>query len=127
MKKILWLLLLLPVLFCACGSEDDSPVVAYAKENWSQFAPFVYQEESNHLTISQSSTLSYEDACLYGKNVYSEDLAPETYLPAVRMVRLEIGTACETPDLSVTLQCLSTDGEVIFSVSNDGEISTCWK
>ncbi len=126
MKKFLWILLLLPLLLIGCGGDEDHAVLSYAEENWAQFAPFEYDESSQHLIISQQSVLSYDDACSYGENVYSDDLAPESYLPAVRMVRLEIAQACDTPDLSVSLQCLSTDGEEIFTVSSDGTINTCW-
>ncbi len=129
-KRILLCLFLTAVLLLsACGaSEKETPgVEAYAQEHWGQYAPLQYDESSGVLTLSMHSTMSYSSACEAGASVYEGQLAPDTYLDTVRIIALEIAGACGIQHLTVTLQCLSSDGSTIFTVSSDGSVWSCWE
>lgn len=128
MKKRLLLCLFLcaVLLLTACGSKQETPLVeSYVQEHWAQYAPFSY--DNGALTLTMHSTMRYDSACKLGGSVYEDELAPESYLDTVRIIALEISSACELTELIVTLQCLSADDQVIFSVCSDGSVDTCWE
>lgn len=128
MKKRLLLCLLLCAVFLlpACGGKQKAPQVeVYVQEHWAQYAPFAYK--NGVLTLTMRSTMRYDSACKLGGSVYEGELSPESYLDTVRIIALEIASACELPELTVTLQCLSADEQIIFSVCSDGSIETCWE
>lgn len=86
-----------------------------------------YDRKANTLTLSRTSSLSYDEACSIGAKVYVDELAPETYLIQARSIDLDITAQCRVGALTVVLRYLSTDGEPIFTVSSEGDIWTCWE
>ena len=76
--------------------------------------------------MTMHSTMDYETACARGGSVYSGELAPESYLDTVRIVALEIASACDLQKLNVTMQCISSDEKTVFTVSSDGAVWCCW-
>lgn len=78
------------------------------------------------LTLTKQAALSYEEACKHGASIYEGELAPDTYLPQVRSILLDVAAKCGISGLTVVLQYESSDGEVVFSVSSDGTVQTCW-
>lgn len=113
------------LLLAACGAKTPS-VEAYAQEHWAQYAPFTYEEENLALTLTMKSNMTYAAACVSGGSVYEGDLSPESHLDTLRMISLEIANACKLPHLSLTLQCVSSDGQPIFTVASDGAVWRCW-
>lgn len=109
------------------GTDDtEQDIVGYAQENWPQFQAS-YDSDSRTLTLSKETQMSFENACAFGASVYSNELAPETYLNDVATIARDIETHCGCDGLTVTLCYLSTEGTPIFSVSSDGSIDVCWQ
>ncbi len=141
MKKTLWILLpllsvLLIIAITACvlfltlapSSGNDATtlpntdIVSYVQEHW-QIADAEYANGT--LTIRKSFDITYEQACKLGGNIFTEDLAPESYLSLVATLAADLETQFE-PTLVLLCYC-SSDGQTIFSVNSQGEISTCWQ
>lgn len=101
-------------------------VEAYAAKSWPGYEQS-YDEAAQILTLSHPTTMSYENACSYGGNVYTDELAPETYLEQVRTIAVDVIAHCGCPSLNVVLQYTGTEGEPIFTVSSDGTVWTCWE
>ncbi len=100
-------------------------VLAYAQEKWPKYT-CGYDAASNTLTLTAPTTLTYEQACSFGSNVYCDENAPETYLDEVSMIALTAASDCSLPSVTVLLCYASSDGQTIFSVKSDGTIRTCW-
>ena len=128
MKKRIPIILLLAalLLLAACGAKTPASVESYAQEHWAQYAPFSYDESKNTLTMTLSSTMAYGAACRAGGSVYEGDLSPESHLDTLRMISLEIASACGLKNLTVTLQWVSSDGQAIFTAASDGTVWRCW-
>ena len=86
---------------------------------------FTCEYSEGALTMTQATTISYTGALSYGKEVYCDDLAPETYLSDAVTIATDIASHCGV-SAEVTFRFLSSDGEPIFTVSSDGTIWTCW-
>lgn len=130
MKKALLLLCcLLTLLLGACKKEktEDFPIVEYMQEHWANYAPFSYDERSATLTVTLSSTLSYDDACAFGASVYCDTLAPVTYVELIKLIGADLMANLGCDEMRVVAQCKSTDGQTIFSVTNGGAVETCWE
>lgn len=100
----------------------QTDVEAYIAPLWPSFT-CEYSEGT--LTMTQATTISYAGALSYGKEVYCDDLAPETYLSDAVTVAADIGSHCGA-SAKVTFRFVSSDGEPIFTVSSDGTVWTCW-
>lgn len=98
-------------------------VAAYAEE---YLTGYTAQYSGQTLTLTKQTALSYAEACKHGASIYEGELAPDTYLPQVRSILLDVAAKCGVTGGTVVLQYESSDGEVIFSVSSDGTVSTCW-
>lgn len=97
-------------------------VASYAAQQWPDYAA---DYSGGVLTLTRQIDMTYEEACLRGSEIYADELAPETYLPLVQTIALDVAATCdETP--TVLLRYCSADGQTVFSVSSSGEISTCW-
>lgn len=101
-------------------------VEAYAEEHWPNYL-CSYNKDDHTLTLSQDTTMSYENACSHGGSVYTDELAPETYLNQVRTIAIDLVTHCADSSVNVILEYVSTDGKPIFSVNSNGSIWTCWE
>lgn len=106
------------------ATADPAAVEDYARTH---LADFDCTYDGTTLILSQTTGLTSEAARSYGRNIYADELAPETYLPQVRSICADIISNCQLSALEVELRYLSTDGEVIFSVSSSGQIQTCWE
>lgn len=106
------------------ASYED--VEAYAEKHWPNYI-CSFNADDRVLTLSQDTTMSYDNACSYGSSVYTDELAPETYLNQVRSIAIDVIAHCGDSSLNVVLEYVSNDGKPIFSVGSDGSIWTCWE
>ena len=97
----------------------------YARDYLTAYAAR-YDAASATLTLTKQTALSYDEACRHGASIYEGELAPDTYLPQVRSILLDVAAKCGISGVTVVLQYESSDGEVVFSVSSDGTVQTCW-
>ena len=115
-------------IYSSLDSSDPEPstqqtdVEAYIAPLW---PAFTCEYSDGSLTMAQTTTISYSGALSYGKEVYSDDLAPETYLSDAVAIAADVASHCGV-SAEVTFRFLSSDGEPIFTVCSDGTIWTCW-
>ena len=115
-------------IYSSLDSSDPEPstqqtdVEAYISPLW---PAFTCEYSDGSLTMAQTTTISYSGALSYGKEVYSDDLAPETYLSDAVAIAADVASHCGV-SAEVTFRFLSFDGEPIFTVCSDGTIWTCW-
>ena len=142
MKKTLLILLpllavLLIIAIAACvlflklypgGSKPtesrDTDLLSYVQEHW-QLSDTQFSDGT--LTVRKSFDITYEQACKLGGNIFVDDLAPESYLSLVATLAADLDTQFDNPPSLVLLRYCSNDGQTIFSVNSNGEISTCWE
>ena len=103
-------------------STQQTDVEAYIAPLW---PAFTCEYSDGSLTMTQTTIISYAGALSYGKEVYSDDLAPETYLSDAVAVAADVASHCGV-SARVTFRFISSDGEPIFTVCSDGTIWTCW-
>ena len=101
----------------------QTDVEAYIAPLWPRFT-CNYSESP--LTMTQATSISYAGALSYGKEVYCDDLAPETYLSDAVTIAADIASHCGV-SAEVTFRFVSSDGEPIFTVCSDGTVWTCWE
>ena len=115
-------------IYSSLDSSDPEPstqqtdVEAYIAPLW---PAFTCEYSDGSLTMTQTTTISYAGALSYGKEVYCDDLAPETYLSDAVAVAADVASHCGV-SARVTFRFISSDGEPIFTVCSDGTIWTCW-
>lgn len=107
-------------------TQTDTELGDYVREHWSMFE-VDYDADTQALTLKKAANMTYEKACTYGAEVYSGELAPETYLSEIRSIGMDVLSRFDCPSLSVTLLYESSDGQTIFSVASDGTVRTCWE
>ena len=78
------------------------------------------------LTAVRTMDLSYEDACLVGAAVFTDDLAPESYLSQAATILEDVENTFAMEGLTLVLRMESNDDKEIFSVDSEGTIQTCW-
>ena len=101
-------------------------VEEYAARVWPNYASD-YDAANQILTLSYETAMTYENACSYGGSVYTDELAPETYLDQVRSIAIDVIAHCGGSSVNVVLQYTSSDGKPVFTVCSDGTIWTCWE
>ena len=143
MRKILWILLpLLAVLLIIAvsavalilnlqpaqssepGENSNAELLSYVQKNW-QLGDAEYA--GGVLTVRKTFDLSYEQACKLGGNIFVDDLAPESYLSLVATLSADLSSQFSNAPALVVLRYCSNDGQTIFSVDSEGNISTCWE
>lgn len=110
----------------ADNEVEYEAVEEYVAKVWPNYESD-YDSENQILTLSYETTMTYENACSYGGSVYTDELAPETYLDQVRSIAIDVIAHCGCRSLNVILQYTSSDGKPVFTVCSDGSIWTCWE
>ena len=125
---ILGIFLLFRLLLPSSSEPDlkSRDVEAYVSEHWPQYSA-VFDQRKQTLILSKNTVLSYEEACKIGGSVYSDSTSPESYLDAVYAIKTDLIAQFETSSFLVKLNFLSTDGKTVFTVSDNGNIETCWE
>lgn len=107
------------------STEGVTDVVSYARENWPGYRA-EYDEVHFLLTLRYPVSISYDEACSFGQNVYCDENAPETYLNEAAMIALAVRSECGVAELHVRLCYDSSDGKTIFYAGSDGTVWSCW-
>ena len=103
---------------------EDTDFLSYVREQW-QLNDADYAD--GVLTVRKSFDITYEQACKLGANIFTDDLAPESYLSLVATLAGDLSSRFGNAPSLVVLRYCSSDGQTIFSVNSRGEISTCWQ
>lgn len=107
----------------AQSTKAQTDIEAFVLENW-DVADTEYDGKT--LTLYRTYPLSYAQACELGGNIFTGDLAPESYLPFAATVAADISSRFGPPVPVIVLAYRSEDGEVIFSADSQGSLYTCW-
>ena len=106
------------------STSEDTDFLSYVREQW-QLNDADYAD--GVLTVRKSFDITYEQACKLGANIFTDDLAPESYLSLVATLAGDLSSRFGNAPSLVVLRYCSSDGQTIFSVNSRGEISTCWQ
>lgn len=111
------------------NSRDTSMVlddpIPYLKESW-HFEDGEWDPDTNVVTAIKIYDISYEDAKKIGSRVFTDDLAPETYLSQALTIAADLSSRFSIEHVTVEISFRGNDGQEIFSVDSTGNIITCW-
>lgn len=99
--------------------------VTYLKDSW-QFQDSLWDRDSNTVTAIRTFDISYEDCQKVGAQVFTGDLAPDTYLTQALTIAADLNSRFSMDDVTVVISYRSNDDREIFSVDSVGNVSTCW-
>lgn len=129
------LLLSLAFFFFGSRGEDknSTPVKEYnsaqlkdyIRDNWDEYEYVSYDPETGILSIKGSLDYTYEKAEKYGAAVFDDDYL-SSYVYLVQQIAIGVSVDCNVDGCTVTLDQYSTDGQIIYSVDSNGEITACW-
>lgn len=97
----------------------------YISENWSEFEFDSYDAKTGLLVIKGSVDYPYEKAEKYGAAVFDEDYL-NSYVNLVQQVAIGVSVDCDVDGCTVELQQYSTDGKIVYTITSNGQITTCW-
>lgn len=123
---LIWLL----ISFLPSGGDTAKPVLyedlnAYITDEWPGYTFVSYDEASGVAVIRGQSAVSYEQAEKYGADAY-EDLM-DSYITTAKALCAGLRLDCGLEKPSVRLEQMSTDGQVILSVTDGGDTTACWR
>lgn len=107
------------------GSSSPPELVQYVIDSW-HFHDAEWDSSSGTLIAIRSYDLCLEDAQKVGAQVFTEDLAPESYLPQATTMKTDIQSRFSLEDIVVVISFRGNQNEELFRIDSEGNISTCW-
>ena len=104
---------------------DATDPVGYLMESW-YFHDGHWDRSSNTITAIRTFDLTYAEGQKVGAQVFTGDLAPETYLSQALTIAADLNSRFSMKDVMVVISFRSSDGMELFSVDSIGTVSTCW-
>ena len=105
------------------ATASSREVEAFLVEQWN----FQQAElRGKTLTAVRTMDLSFEEACLVGSAVFTDDLSPESYLSQAATILEDVESTFSMEGLTLVLRMESNDDREIFSVDSQGNNQTCW-
>ena len=99
--------------------------VEYLVDSW-HFDDGLWDSTTNTVTAIRVYDLSYDNGKKIGGQVFTDDLAPDTYLSQALTIAADLNSRYSMEDVTVVISFRSHDGGELFSVDSVGNISTCW-
>ena len=99
--------------------------IAYLKDSW-HFHEGQWDRSANTITAIRVYDLSYEEGKKVGAQVFTGDLAPETYFSQALTIAADISARFAMEEVTVVISFRSNDQGELFSVDSTGNISVCW-
>ena len=116
-------------LFSRTENKADSQVTmtveAYFETTWQDFALTAYDSQAQSVTLRKDLDVTYEQACLFGKECY-EDMALG-HTDTMKTMQYGCAAACGIELKKITVCGRSSDGQEIYTVSDDGTLTACWE
>lgn len=110
----------------ASGNEIAAKSVAeYFEETWEGFTLSSYDSEAQTAVLEKTFDVTYEQAYSFGKECY-ESLALG-HVETMRIMQSGCAAACGTKLSRIEINGVSSDGKVIYTVTNDGDLTACWQ
>lgn len=110
----------------SASSVENIDPVSYIKESW-QFTDAQWDRSTNTITAIRTYDLTREDAEKIGSRVFTEDLAPDSYLTEALTIAADLSSRFSMGDVKVVISFRGNDSQELFSVDSLGEITTCWE
>lgn len=105
--------------------ENKQSVEAYFEDTWDGFSLVQYDSEAKTVTMQKTLDVTYEQACSFGKECY-EELALG-HADTMKIMQNGCAASCGVQLRKLTVEGLSSDGQVIYSVTDDGSLTACWE
>lgn len=112
----------------AQGESEGTPasdIVQYLKDSW-HFEDGEWNGKARTATAVRIYDLTYEEAQKIGARVFTEDLAPESYLAQALTISADLSSRFSVKDVTVVISFRGNDGKELFSVDSQGTVSVCW-
>ncbi len=106
-------------------TASNGEIEQYVIDSWS-FQDCLWDNQSNTLTAIRTFDLTYEEAQEIGARVFSDDLAPESYLSQVATIEADLRSRFSKEAMTVVLSFRGKDDKELFRVDSNGNISTSW-
>ncbi len=107
------------------NAVSKGDIEQYVIDSW-HFPDCIHDSDSNTVTAIRTFDLTYEDAQKVGSQIFSGDLAPNTYLTQAITMETDLHSRFSTEALTVILSFRGSDGIELFRVDSNGNITTCW-
>ena len=107
-------------------NSAESEAIQYLEDSW-HFQDGEWNRKKDTVTAIRVFELTYEDAQKIGSEVFTGDLAPETYLPQALTIQTDLISRFNLEDITVVISFRGTDGKELFRVDSSGHVSTCWE
>lgn len=116
-------------LFSRADSERTQKGTVSAEEyfetTWQGFSLTDYDEQAQSVTLQKELDVTYEQACSFGKGCY-EDMALG-HIDTMKTMKYGCAVSCGVELKTITVNGMSSDGKVIYTVSDDGSLTACWE
>lgn len=113
------------------GADADSrkgatpSVEEYFESSWQGFSFVAYDSQAQCVLLQKQLDVTYEQACSFGRECY-EELALG-HVDTMQTMRSGCSAACHMELLEIKISGISSDGEVIYTVYDDGRLTACWE
>ena len=105
------------------GSQD---LQIYLQTQWPEFPVEEYDAQSGKLVLSYQTGITYEQAQKYGQSAGYDEVA-QGHVSTMKTLRSACASACKVSLNQIIIHGYSTDGEVIYTITDSGDLSACWK
>lgn len=98
----------------------------YLAESWPDFTLEAYDRAEGSLRLTLRLRLTYEQLVQYGDQPEMEELVLG-HLETMKDIVRGAQTFCGVKLDAVTVTGLSSDGQIAYTVTSDGETTACWR
>lgn len=106
-------------------TSETLTVEKYFEQNWEDFCPVYYDEETETVILQKQVDCTFEQASRFGKEVY-EDVALG-HVDTMEVMLAGCKSTCKVTLSDIVVSGISSDGEVIYTVHADGTLTACWE
>lgn len=107
------------------NTSEFLPVETYFSSKWAGFEVSVYDAQAECLVLQKQLDATYEQACEFGEECF-EELALG-HIDTMQTMKAGCFVSCGVALLQISVNGISSDGRVIYTVYDNGKMTACWK
>lgn len=111
------------------SSEGDGgapqEVQDYLQAEWPEFPVEEYDAEAGRLVLSYQTAITFEQAQKYGQSAGYDEVALG-HISTMNALRSACASACGVSLKEIIVHGYSSDGEIIYTVTDSGDLTACW-